>query len=698
MDILDKINLPTDIRKLDKHELATLCHELRQFMIQSVSKTGGHMASNLGVVEVTVALHRVFDTARDRLVFDVGHQSYVHKLLTGRMDRFNTLRKLDGLSGFPKPEESRHDAFIAGHASNSISVGLGMARARTLSRRDYSVITVIGDGALTGGLAYEALNDAGESGEPLIIILNDNGMSITPNVGGMAKYLSKQRIKPSYAAFKKRYRRLMEKLPGGRHIYRFTHGIKSAFKEALLHCSMFEEMGLQYAGPIDGHDLPRLIEALTWAKGLGEPVLIHIITQKGKGYIYSEETPDVYHGVSPFDYKKGVISGGSTCFSTIFGEELTKIAGSDFRVCAITAAMTSGTGLTEFAGKFPERFFDVGIAEGHGAAMAAGMASQEMIPVFAVYSTFLQRSYDMLLHDVALMNLHVVFAVDRAGLVGADGETHQGIFDIGFLSTVPNMKILCPASFEELRDMLRYAVLVMDGPVAVRYPKSGEGRYKDGFQRDPVSQNGRISFSKLLREGNDITIVTYGTNVNIVLDAADILCNREISAEIIKLDLISPIDIDTVSASLRKTGRLLVVEECAESGCVGEKIASQLAQSAVILKSLKLLNLGSRFIPQGSVDELRQMCGIDAQGVVKAATEACGLAYNAFSPYQYDASVTDASVTDVSVEDEMDTENTENAEETLEIEEKDAADAIEAIEASDVTAAVLMDNAEEKDA
>ncbi len=619
MDILDKISLPADIKKLDKAELNNLCRELRQFMILSVSKTGGHLASNLGIVEVTVAIHRVFDTAHDRLVFDVGHQSYVHKLLTGRMDKFSTLRQYGGLSGFPKPAESRHDAFIAGHASNSISVGLGMARARTLSRREYSVISVIGDGALTGGLSYEALSDAGESGEPLIIILNDNGMSITPSVGGMATYLAKQRLKPSYAMFKKRYRRLMERLPGGRHIYRVTHGIKSAFKEALLHCSMFEEMGLQYAGPIDGHNLPRLIEALNWAKGLGEPVLIHVITQKGKGYNYSEMTPDIYHGVSPFDYKKGVVSSGSVCFSSVFGEEMTKIASQDFRVCAITAAMTSGTGLTEFAGKFPDRFFDVGIAEGHGTAMAAGMASQDVIPVFAVYSTFLQRAYDMLLHDVAIMNLHVVLAVDRAGLVGADGETHQGTFDVGFLSTVPNMKILCPASFNELRDMLRSAILTMDGPVAVRYPKSGEGRYKDGC-------GGSILPSKLLRRGKDITLITYGININTVLDAADILQTAGIAAEIIKLNMICPIDYELIDVSVHKTGRLLVLEECVEQGCAGERIAAHLAMRAVKLKSLRLLNLGSRFIPQGTIGELREICGLDTDSVVRSVTEALGKA------------------------------------------------------------------------
>jgi 1-deoxy-D-xylulose-5-phosphate synthase len=611
LDILDKLNLPADIKKLDKAQLDLLCQEVRQFMIQSVAKTGGHLASNLGVVELTVALHRVFDTAKDRLVFDVGHQSYVHKLLTGRMDKFGTLRQFGGLSGYPKPSESRHDAFIAGHASNSISVALGMARARTLTRRDYSVIAVIGDGALTGGLSYEALSDAGESGEPLIIILNDNGMSITPNVGGMAKYLSRQRLKPTYVAFKKRYRRVMEKLPGGRHIYNITHGIKSAFKQALLHCSMFEEMGLQYAGPVDGHDIAKLTEALSWAKGLGEPALIHVRTQKGKGYTYSEATPDIYHGVSPFDYKKGVVGGSAPCFSTVFGEEMTRLAHQDYRICAITAAMTSGTGLTEFAARYPERFFDVGIAEGHGATMAAGMASQEIIPVFAVYSTFLQRSYDMLLHDVALSNLHVVFAVDRAGIVGGDGETHQGIYDVGYLSTVPNMKVLCPASYRELRDMLRHAAFKMAGPVAVRYPKSGEGRYRDGGVR----------LSKLVSEGEDVTIVTYGINVNACLDAADMLQRGGISVEIVKLGFVSPIDFEAVDASLRKTGRLLVVEDSAEAGSVGKRIAAHLAESGMTLKSLRLLNLGSRFIPQGSIAELRKVCGIDASGIRAAVEE-----------------------------------------------------------------------------
>ncbi len=614
MELLDRLNLPADIKQLSEAELETLCGELRQFMIKSVSRTGGHLASNLGVVELTVAIHRVFDTATDRLVFDVGHQSYVHKILTGRKDRFDTLRQFGGLSGYPKPSESQHDAFIAGHASDSISVALGMARARTLGRRDYSVVSVIGDGALTGGLSYEGLSDAGQSGEPLVILLNDNGMSITPNVGGVAKYLSRQRLKPSYTAFKKGYRRFMEKFPGGRHIYRLTHAIKTAVKETILHCSMFEEMGLQYAGPIDGHNIKQLVEALRWAKGLGEPVLVHVITQKGKGYIYSEDTPDLYHGVTPFDYKIGILNSEKACFSTVFGEELLKLARKDCRVVAITAAMTSGTGLGPFAAKFPDRFFDVGIAEGHGASMAAGLAAQDCLPVFAVYSTFLQRSYDMLLHDVALSGLHVVFAVDRAGLVGGDGETHQGIYDVGFLSTVPGMTVLCPASYAELRDMLAQAVFEIKGPVAVRYPKSGEGRYRDGG----------AAAAKRLREGADITLVTYGVNVNTALEASDRLARRGVSVELIKLGAILPIEFGEIDRSLRKTGRLLVLEECAEQGCVGQRLAQHAAEQGLGLQSVRLLNLGSRFIEHGGAEQLRAAYGIDADAVERAAAEELG--------------------------------------------------------------------------
>ena len=620
MGILDSVNSPSDVKVLPEDKLDALCTEIREFLIRSVSKTGGHLAANLGVVELTVAVHRVFDTLKDKLVFDVGHQSYVHKLLTGRKSEFGTLRQFGGLAGFPRPLESAHDAFIAGHASASISVALGIARARTLSRGEYSVIALIGDGALTGGLAYEGLSDAGESGEPMVIILNDNGMSITNNVGGVARYLSRQRMKLSYAALKKWYRRLMEKLPGGRAIYKFTHRLKTAIKESILKCSLFEDMGLQYSGPIDGHNVNRIIEALEWAKRQSVPTVVHVLTRKGKGYEPSELSPEDYHGVSPFDYRFGVTNNGEKTFSSVFGEELTKLAERDPRLCAITASMVTGTRLEGFAARFPERFFDVGIAEGHAVTMAAGMASKGAIPVFAVYSTFLQRSYDMLIHDVAISGLHVVCAVDRAGLVPNDGETHQGVFDVAYLSSVPGMTVLCPASYAELSDMLLHAVDNIGGPVAVRFPRGGEGEYIDGG----------ADYVKTIREGKDFTLVTYGVNVNTAVDAAKALEREGISVEIIKLGCICPIDIDMISAiknSVGKSGRLMVLEECSARGSAGENIVTALAKHGVELKSILLLNTGDTFVPCGEIDDLRKLCGIDADSV-------CGKIRGELSKYE----------------------------------------------------------------
>ena len=608
MGILENICSPSDVKALPADMLGALCTEIRDFIIKCVSKTGGHLAANLGVVELTVAIHRVFDTSKDRLVFDVGHQSYVHKLLTGRKLRFGTLRQYGGLSGFPKPCESEHDAFVAGHASTSISAALGLARARTLSGGSYNVVALVGDGALTGGLAFEGLSNVGESGEPMVIILNDNGMSIESNVGGVARYLARQRLRPSYTAFKRRYRRLMEKLPGGRAVYRFTHKIKTAVKEALLHCSMFEDMGLQYAGPIDGHDAARVVQALEWAKRQDVPTVVHVLTQKGKGYGHSEMSPGDYHGVHPFDHKVGVVNGTASTFSTVFGEKLTALANDDQRICAITASMTSGTGLEGFAEAFPERFFDVGIAEGHATVMAAGMASGGAVPVFAVYSTFLQRSYDMLIHDVALSGFHVVLAVDRAGLIPGDGETHQGVFDVAFLGTVPGMTVLCPASFAELRDMLGHAIEDVGGPVAVRYPRGGEGAYKDGGC-DSV---------KLLREGSDFTLVTYGVSVNTAIEVADRLAGDGVSVEIIKLGCIKPLDLSEIERSVGKTGKLLVLEECSGRGSVGERVAASLAMAGKSPGTVILLNTGDIFAPCGDIGELRKHCGIDADSVCEA--------------------------------------------------------------------------------
>jgi len=611
VSILDKINSPEDIKALDKSEIPELCKELRSFLVESVSASGGHLASNLGAVELTVALHRVYDTQRDRLVFDVGHQCYVHKIFTGRREAFKDLRKLGGISGFPKPCESEHDSFIAGHASNSISVALGMARARTLKSGKYDVVALIGDGALTGGLSYEALNDAGESGEPIVIVLNDNGMSITENVGGMASLLSHQRIKPAYYSFKLWYRRVMAAIPGGRAIYKFTHKIKTMIKEAMFHCTVFEEMGFQYFGPVDGHDVEKLTNYLEWAKNLRAPALVHVTTVKGKGYSYSEEAPNDYHGVGKFDPLTGVEHQNTGTFSEVFGSTLCELVENDRRICAITAAMEAGTGLTGFAAKYPNRFFDVAIAEEHAVAMAAGMAKQGMVPVVAVYSTFLQRAYDMILHDVAIQKLHVVFAVDRAGIVGEDGETHHGVFDVSYLSSVPNMTILCPASTAELKFMLDYAITKVKGPVAVRYPRGKEGAYTDNAGIESI----------VLREGSDITLVSYGTMINSVLRAAGILAENGYSAEVIKLGQIMPLDIEPVIASLSKTRRVIVAEECVSEGSAGQRIAASLTEHGCVTEGIKLINTGRKFVPHGSMAELYRYCGIDGESVANEAVK-----------------------------------------------------------------------------
>ncbi len=605
---------PEHLNTLTDLQAKLLCDRLREQIIDSVSKTGGHLASSLGVVEATVAVHRVFDLETDRLVFDVGHQCYAHKILTQRGGQMNTLRKLGGLSGFPKPREHRADAFIAGHASNAVSVALGMARARTLNGEDYRVLAMLGDGAMTGGLAYEGLSDAGQSGEQLVVILNDNGMSITKNVGGVARHLAQQRLKPQYLQFKKVYRRVTGLTAAGRGLYRFTHRAKQAVKDAVLHCSLFEDMGFTYLGPVDGHDVNYLTRLLRYAKELNCPVLLHIKTVKGKGYPPAEKEPDRFHGVGPFDKETGApLNPGGETFSSVFGDTLCRLARERDDVAAVTAAMRDGTGLVEFAREFPGRFFDVGIAEGHAVAMAAGMAKQRAVPVAAIYSTFLQRAYDMLIHDVAIQGLHVVLAVDRAGLSGEDGETHHGVFDVAYLSSVPGMKVYCPASFEELRAMLRYAVEKVRGPVAVRFPKGGEGEFRALCG---------IEGASVIRPGTDVTIAAYGTMVNEALAAARLLEERGKSAQVVKWNSISPLDVDTVAACARKTGVLLVAEECVDAGCVGRRVAAEFALRGIGggIK-LALVNLGDRFVQQGAIAELRQLCGIDGASIARRALE-----------------------------------------------------------------------------
>lgn len=612
--ILETINSPADVKRLSEEDAARLCQELRRFLVEQVSRTGGHLASNLGVVELTVAIHRVYDTASDRLVLDVGHQCYVHKALTGRRELFGTLRQFGGLSGFPKPYESVHDAFMAGHASDSVSVALGMARARTLLGAEYQVAAVIGDGALGGGLSFEGLNDAGGSGEPLVVILNDNGMSIDKNVGGLSRHLSRMRTEPEYYEFKKRYRKALEKLPAGRTLYEWSHELKTALKKSLLPpvSTVFEDMGFSYMGPVDGHDVQRLTAVLRAAREAGRPVLVHVHTVKGCGYEPALREPEKFHGVGAFDPTTGQVrQPAQETFSHVFGETLRQLARQDGRVCAITAAMADGTGLTGFAVEFPRRFFDVGIAEGHGVAMAGGMAKQGLIPVFAVYDSFLQRGYDMLVQDMALEKLHGVLAVDRCGLVGADGETHHGCLD--YLSQIPGMTVLAPASFAELRRMLRRAVLDMPtGPVAVRYPRGGEDGYDGDCGDEPVT---------VLRQGTDAAIVTYGILTGQALRAAELLEKEGVSLRVVKLNRVAPLDGDGICRALDGVKRVVAAEDQLRAGAVGERLGALLLERGAGIERYALRNAGEALPAQGSTAQLRHVLGLDAEGMAQAVRE-----------------------------------------------------------------------------
>ena len=602
MSVLDKINSSADVKKLDEKELTELCAEIRTFLTENVSKTGGHLASNLGAVELSVALHRVYDTSADRIVFDVGHQSYVHKILTGRKERFGTLRQLGGISGFPKPYESDDDAFIAGHASNSVAVALGMARARTMKGEKYKVACVIGDGSMTGGMATEAIANAAAANEPLVIILNDNNMSINRNVGGMARVFDRMRLKPAYFNFKRAYRQVFRNLP---ELYRFNHIIKENVKEHLVSDNIFSEMGMYYLGPVDGHNISKLESVLEYAVELDSTVLVHVITKKGKGVPYAENNPDKYHGVGKFDPLTGEMPCPGESFSSKAGEVLSSLADDNKDIVAITAAMTEGTGMDIFALKHPGRIFDVGIAEQTAVAMAAGMAKQGITPFVAIYSTFLQRAYDMLIHDIALQGLHVIFGVDRAGLVGADGETHQGTFDVAYLSSVPGMKIYSPANFAELEYTVRKAVYEDKGPVAVRYPRGGEGEWKE-LQTDEVA---------VIKEGTDFTLVSYGIMINNCLEAARLLEKNGVSAEVVKINVIKPLDYSVLDSSILKTGKLMTVEDVCTEGSAGEKIAEHIAVSDIKLSYLKLLDLGDGIVEHGSVAELQKKYGLDALSI-----------------------------------------------------------------------------------
>lgn len=578
-------------------------------LVDCVSHTGGHLASNLGVVELALAIETVFDTSVDRLLLDVGHQSYVHKILTGRREQFSSLRRFGGIAGYPKPEESPTDSFVAGHASDSVSVALGMARARSLLGENYHVIALLGDGATTGGLSFEGLNDAGASNEPMIVILNDNGMSIARNVGGLARHLSRIRTRPGYFGLKRAYRSLTSHIPGGRTIYRLSHSAKQWMKKRLIGSTLFEDMGFVYIGPVDGYDVRRLIYLLQIAKEMDCPVLLHVITKKGKGYPPAEENPAKFHGVGPFSPQDGtILASGSQSFSAAFGEAMISLAEEHPRLCAITAAMPEGTGLSEFAKQYPDRLFDVGIAEGHAVAMAGGLAAAGMIPVVAIYSSFLQRAYDMLFQDVSMMNLHVVFAVDRAGLVGEDGETHHGVFDVGYLRQVPGMTILCPPTLAELERQIRWAVEECAGPVAIRYPRGGErGLY--GLVNSPI-----------LRPGRDITLAGYGILINNLLKAADRLEQRGISAEVVCLRSIKPLELSPLISSAEKTGRLLLAEEAGQF-CGIALEAFHALECRGVRARMRSIGLPDQFVTHGSMEDLYRSLGLDSVSIAAKAEE-----------------------------------------------------------------------------
>jgi len=611
--ILPNINGHEDLARLSAQQRADLCNEIRSFLVSNVSKTGGHLASNLGAVELSVAIETVFNTMEDRLVFDVGHQSYVHKLLTGRQADFEHLRQFGGISGFPKPAESVADAFVAGHASSSVSIALGMARARTLQKQDYHVIALIGDGAATGGMAYEGLNDAAVSKEPMIIILNDNEMSIDRNVGGMAKHLSRLRSTDEYLRFKLLYRNFLKKLPGGKSFYNFTSRVKNRIKRFILPSTIFENMGLTYLGPVDGHDLPDLIDLLRAARDLHSPVLIHVVTKKGHGYEPAEENPSKFHGIGKFDPATGeTLSGKTITYSDVFGQTMVELAAENPKVCALTAAMPGGTGLLQFRDQYPERLFDVGIAEEHAVSMAGGLAKQGMVPVVALYSTFLQRGYDQIMQDVALLGLHVVFAIDRAGLVGEDGPTHHGVFDVGFLRQIPGMTVLCPANFAELRSMLRWAVNDCTGPVAIRYPRGNA---------EVTTSESVTDFSAIAASGEskDVTLISYGTVSAEMYNAVQLLQNKGIACSALRLLSVTEFSAAQLTQKVQSKHVFVIEETCTGSGISGY-LSICLNQAGKCCK-LHTIDLGTGFIPHGDTRSLYRMTGLDHESITNYVQE-----------------------------------------------------------------------------
>lgn len=610
---LEKEDLISIIKNSDYGDLEALAQEMRDFLVEKVSKTGGHLASNLGIVETTIALHKVYDTAVDRVIFDVGHQSYVHKIITGRAEAFDTLRKYKGLSGFPKSRESIHDAYDTGHSSTSISAAMGYATARDLRNEDYQVVAVIGDGAMTGGLVYEALNNIGASGTNIKIILNDNGMSIAKNVGAMSRHLNNLRTSKNYTRMKENIREALDNIPVvGQRVSDTISHTKNKIKYSLLDEQgvLFEDLGIKYIGPVDGYDLPALVEAYTAANQYDGPTLVHVITKKGKGYYWSEKYPRKFHGIAPFDADNGNILSSPTgpSYSKVFGDKLVELARADDSIVAISAAMGTATGLGPFYKEFEPRFFDVGIAEAHAVVFAAGMAKAGMTPVVAIYSSFLQRAFDQLIEDICLQNLHVVFAVDRAGLVGADGETHHGMFDLSYLNMIPNMKILCPADGNQLEEMLEYAVHQYDGPIAIRYPRgSSQGNH---LRLKPFTGENTV-----LSVGKDVTILAVGAMLDTGIEAARLLREHGFDAGVTAINVVKPMD---AAAANPETKLVVTLEDNTIIGGFSDEFDRVNRE-----KPFGILNfaLPDQFIEQGSIPELRVECAMTPEDVVKGVED-----------------------------------------------------------------------------
>lgn len=610
--MLETINAPEDVKKLNTEEKKKLAEEIRKYILEIVSENGGHLASNLGVVELSLALHSVFDVPKDKIVWDVGHQTYVHKIITGRREQLKTLRQLNGIAGFPKSKESEADSFNTGHSSTSISAALGMARARDLKKENHSVIAVIGDGALTGGMALEALNDAGWSQTRMTVILNDNEMSISKNIGGISMLLSKLRTKKTYSKSSDVVKKAILKVPAiGKPVVKIVRRIKRSIKQLIIPKMFFEDIGFRYLGPVDGHDIEELERMLKISKQLEGPVLIHVLTKKGKGFTIAEENPDKFHATGPFDLATGKSKKEKKKdYSKVFGEKLVELAQKNDKIVAITASMKDGTGLTEFAKQFPDRFFDIGIAEQHAIGVAAGMAKEGAIPVVPIYASFYQRAYDQVIHDVAMQNLPVVMCVDRAGIVGADGETHQGTLDMAFFRLVPNLTIMAPKNFKELEEMLSFAV-DLGKPVVIRYPRGSEDEYK--MEKQEKIEEGK---AEILKEGNDLSIIAIGKMVAIAMKVAEeIEKEQDITVEVINTRFLKPIDKETIKKSIEKTKQVITIED----GTIRNGLATAVQEIILEgnLQEVKIKNYAypDQYIEHGSVEELEKIYRMDEESI-----------------------------------------------------------------------------------